>query len=212
MGLKIAPLPYSENALEPYISAANLGAHYRQYHKSYAAALNELTAGTAMVDQTLAQVIRATARSRRHRKIFQNAAQIWAHSFFWHSIRPRTSSHPTGELARRLKDDIGDTPAVLHAFEHAAQDLFGSGWLWLIVNGAKLEIVHTANADMPWLQGSTPLLVIDMWEHAYYPDYRNRRSEFVTTVARHLLNWDFAADNLAAAETKLFSPSVFAVV
>jgi Fe-Mn family superoxide dismutase len=198
---KLAPLPWAENALEPTISARTIGLHYGKHHATYVKKLNELVAGTRFADMKLEQVIAETAGKDEHRKIFNNAAQDWNHTFFWSCLRPGGAA-PSGELARRIESDLGGMDAFRKKFSQTAVDTFGSGWAWLVDKGGKLEIVSTSNAGTPLTTGATPLLTIDVWEHAYYVDYENRRPEFVDAVIGKLLDWDFAAKQLDASRQK----------
>jgi Fe-Mn family superoxide dismutase len=191
-------LPWDEGALAPVISAKTIGLHYGKHHKTYVDKLNELVAGTRYSDMPLEQVVQAAAKEKSEQKVFNNAAQAWNHTFFWNCLVPG-GSKPSGEIARRLEADLGGLEAFQKAFEKAAVECFGSGWAWLVDRGGKLEIVATSNAMTPIANGETPLLTLDVWEHAYYVDYENRRPEFAKAVIGKLLNWEFAAAQLAAA-------------
>ena len=195
---KLAPLPWKEDALDPVISARTIGLHYGKHHKTYVDKLNELVAGTRFADLPLEQVISQAAGGGESRKVFNNAAQHWNHAFFWNCLAPKGGS-PTGDLARRIEADLGGIDAFRKEFEKTAVETFGSGWAWLVLRDGKLEIVSTSNAGTPLTLGATPLLTLDVWEHAYYVDYENRRPEYVKAVIDRLLNWDFAARQLAEA-------------
>ena len=195
----LPPLPWPENALEPVISARTMGLHYGKHHRAYVSKLNELVAGTRMADMTLEQVITETAGSKERQKVFNNAAQAWNHTFFWNCLRPASDSQPAGELARRIDADLGGLERFRKDFAQAAVDCFGSGWAWLVDRGGKLEILATSNAGTPLTMGATPLLTLDVWEHAYYVDYENRRPEFAAAVTGKLLNWEFAQSRLEQA-------------
>jgi Fe-Mn family superoxide dismutase len=191
-------LPWDEAALDPVISARTMGLHYGKHHKAYVDKLNELVAGTRYADMALEQVVRAASKEKADQKVFNNAAQAWNHTFFWNCLVPG-GSKPSGAIARRLDADLGGLESFKKAFEKAAVECFGSGWAWLVDRGGKLEIVATSNAGTPIATGETPLLTLDVWEHAYYVDYENRRPEYAKAVIGKLLDWDFAAEQLAAA-------------
>ena len=196
---KLTPLPWDEGALEPVISARTIGLHYGKHHAAYAKKLNELVAGTRFADMPLEQVIAASVGGEDTKKIFNNAAQTWNHAFFWNSLAPRAGGEPTKALARQIEETFGGYAQFKEKFSQAATDTFGSGWAWLVARGGKLEILSTSNAGTPLTMGATPLLTIDVWEHAYYIDYENRRPEFVGAVIDKLLNWNFAAEQLEKA-------------
>ena len=198
----LPPLPWAENALEPVISAKTIGLHYGKHHKTYVTKLNELVAGTPFASMPLEQVIRETAGKEAHRKIFNNAAQTWNHTFFWNCLTPQGGGAPKGGLAKRIDAELGGHEKFAQDFGQAAIDCFGSGWAWLAERGGKLEILSTSNADTPLAKGATPLLTLDVWEHAYYVDYENRRPEFVKAVIGKLLNWEFAQAQLDNAGTR----------
>jgi superoxide dismutase, Fe-Mn family len=188
-------LPWDEAALDPVISARTIQFHYGKHHKAYVDKANELVAGTPLADKSLEEVVRA-ADKEKNQKLFNNAAQAWNHTFFWNCLEPG-GGMPTGDIARRLESDLGGYEAFKEAFAKAAVECFGSGWAWLVDRGGKLEIVATSNAGTPLTMGATPLLTLDVWEHAYYLDYQNRRPDFAKAVIGKLLNWEFAAQQLA---------------
>ncbi len=192
----LPPLPYADNALAPTISSNTMSFHYGKHHKAYVDKLNELTAGTPFADMSLEDVVKKTSNDDSKKPIFNNAAQIWNHTFFWSSMAPQGSA-PTGPLLAAIQRDFGSVDALkeLMAKEGVAQ--FGSGWVWLVASGGKLTVEKTANAVMPMAEGKQCLLTMDVWEHAYYLDYQNRRPDFLKAVADKLLNWDFAAQNFA---------------
>jgi len=198
----LPPLPWSEQALDPVISARTIGLHYGKHHRTYVNKLNELVAGTPMAAMPLEQVIRESAGKPESQKVFNNAAQTWNHTFFWNCLRPGGGGKPSGDVAQRIDRDLGGYDKFRERFAQAAVDCFGSGWAWLADRGGKLEILATSNADNPLTKGATPLLTIDVWEHAYYVDYENRRPEFVNAVIDKLLNWEFAAQQLASASQR----------
>jgi Fe-Mn family superoxide dismutase len=199
---QLPALPWHENALEPVISARTIGLHYGKHHATYVKKLNELVAGTRFADMPLEQVITATAGGTENAKIFNNAAQTWNHTFFWDCLRPGGGGEPPSEMARKLEQSFGDFSRFKETFSKAAIEQFGSGWAWLVAKGDKLEVISTSNAQTPIAMGATPLLTIDVWEHAYYIDYENRRPEFVNAVIDRLLNWDFALEQLAKAQQR----------
>ena len=199
---ELPPLPWAENALDPVISSRTIGLHYGKHHRTYVTKLNEFVAGTRFAGMPLERVITETAASDKDRKIFNNAAQVWNHTFFWNCLRPGGGGKPGGDLASRIESDLGGPDRFRQEFAKAAVDTFGSGWAWLADRNGKLEIMSTSNADNPLTKGATPILTIDVWEHAYYVDYENRRPDFVAAVIDKLLNWDFAAKQLAGAKGK----------
>jgi Fe-Mn family superoxide dismutase len=195
----LPPLPWAENALEPVISARTIALHYGKHHRAYVDKPNELVAGTPLAAMPLEQVIAESAGRKERQKIFNNAAQAWNHTFFWSCLRPASDAAPQGELARRIDADFGGLQRFREEFAKAAVDCFGSGWAWLADRDGKLEILATSNAGTPLTMGATPLLTLDVWEHAYYVDYENRRPEFAKAVIGELLNWDFARRQLEQA-------------
>ena len=193
----LPPLPYPDNALNPVISANTIGFHYGKHHQGYVNQLNQLVAGTPLAEQSLERVIAATAGKADQAAIFNNAAQVWNHTFYWNSLRPKGGGKPAGMLADLIDKSFGGYDAFKAEFIKAATSQFGSGWAWLVKVGDKLAITKTANADTPIAHGQQPLLTVDVWEHAYYLDYQNRRADYVTAVLDNLINWEFAAQNLA---------------
>ncbi len=196
---ELPPLPWDQGALAPVISARTIGLHYGKHHATYVKKLNELVAGTRFAEMPLDHVIAATVGGAESQKIFNNAAQAWNHAFFWSCLRPGGGGEPERNIAKRLEADFGGYAPFRERFAQAAVDCFGSGWAWLVARGDKLEVLATSNAGTPLTMGATPLLAIDVWEHAYYLDYENRRPEFVAAVIDKLLNWDFAEEQLAKA-------------
>lgn len=193
----LPPLPYPENALSPAISAQTVGFHYGKHHQGYVNKLNELAAGTPWADQPLEAVIKATAGQADQAAMFNNAAQVWNHTFYWNSLRPQGGGKPSGALAGMIEKSFGGFEPFKAEFAKAAASQFGSGWAWLVKDGDKLIVTRTGNADTPIAHGQKPLLTIDVWEHAYYLDYQNRRADYVAAVLDKLINWEFAAQNLA---------------
>ena len=193
---KLPPLPYAENALEPVISARTIGFHYGKHHQGYVNNLNKLVTGTPLADQPLEAVVKATANPDQT-AIFNNAAQVWNHTFYWNSLKPKGGGKPTGALAEMIDKSFGGFEQFKAEFAKAATGQFGSGWAWLVKDGDKLAVVKTGNADNPLVHGQKPLLTVDVWEHAYYLDYQNRRADYVAAIIDKCLNWEFAAQNLA---------------
>lgn len=192
-------LPYPKNALEPFITAKTMGLHYGKHYAGYIAATNRLLAEHRGNAQTLPEIIRTTAGNETSRSLFNNAAQAWNHAFFWKSMKPNGGGKPSGPLADAINASFGGFKQFKRAFMDAARNHFGSGWAWLVADGGTLKIVTTNNADTPLTDGLTPVWVVDIWEHAYYIDYQNRREAYVQTVLKELANWEFAAQQLAGA-------------
>ncbi len=197
--IELPPLPYAQDALAPVISAETLSFHYGKHHKAYVDNLNKLVAGTDLADTALEQVIAAAAGKPDKAGIFNNAAQIWNHTFFWNSLKPGGGGAPTGALAKGIDAAFGSYDNFKKEFANAAMTQFGSGWAWLVADKGQIKVAKTPNAETPLTAGMTPLLTIDVWEHAYYLDYQNRRADFVAAVIDKLLNWEFASANLARA-------------
>jgi len=193
---KLPPLPYAENALEPIISAKTLSFHYGKHHQSYVDNLNKEIKDTEFADMRLEKIITKAVGKAEHIKIFNNAAQTWNHTFFWRSLRPEGGGAPPEALKRKIEASFGSLDACKEELAATAVAQFGSGWAWLVLNGDKLQVIKTGNADVPITSGMKPLLTIDVWEHAYYLDYQNRRPDYVKAVLDTLINWDFAAENL----------------
>ncbi len=188
-------LPYAENALKPVISAKTLSFHYGKHHQGYVDNLNKLIADTNYADLSLEQIITRAAGKPKKAAIFNNAAQIWNHTFYWQSLTPKGGGEPPAALKQRIEAAFGSVDACKKELASAAVSQFGSGWAWLVLDGEVLKVVKTANAEVPWLTDMKPLLVIDVWEHAYYLDYQNRRADYVNAVLDKLLNWEFALQN-----------------
>lgn len=192
----LPPLPYAEDALDPVISARTVGIHYGKHHKTYVNNLNNLIADTGLADLSLQEIITKTAGQASKAGIFNNSAQIWNHTFYWNSLSQKGGGEPPLILKQKIESSFGDLDSCKKELATAAMTQFGSGWAWLVMNGDKLEVAKTANAESPLSMGVKPLLVIDVWEHAYYLDYENRRIEYVNAVIEKLINWGFAEDNL----------------
>ena len=189
---KLPDLPYAMDGLQPHFSKETLEFHYGKHHQTYVTNLNNLVEGTDDADASLTDII-----MKAEGGLFNNAAQIWNHTFYWSSMAPSGGGAPTGEVADRINDAFGSYESFREAFVKAATTQFGSGWAWLVDNGGTLEILQTANADLPMNHSAKALLTIDVWEHAYYIDFRNARPNYINTFMDSLLNWDFVADNLS---------------
>lgn len=189
-------LPYGLSALEPYISQKTLEFHYGKHHQTYVTNLNKLTEETALATESLETVIQQTAQNAQKIGVFNNAAQVWNHTFFWRSMTPQGGGElKEGPLKQAVVKTFGNVETFQEQFKQAAVSQFGSGWAWLVVNQAgDLAITKTGNADLPLIHGQKALLTCDVWEHAYYLDYQNRRPEYVDTFVKHLVNWSFAED------------------
>lgn len=199
MAHTLPALPYGLDALEPHISRQTLEFHHGKHHAAYVTNLNKLLEGTDLEAKSLEEVILAVAGDASKAGIFNNAAQVWNHTFYWQSIKPGGGGVPTGELAEKIAADFGSFEEFATQFKAAGATQFGSGWAWLVLDGGNLKITKTANADLPLAHGQKALLTMDVWEHAYYLDYQNRRPDYMTTFLDKLVNWDFVAANLAAA-------------
>jgi Fe-Mn family superoxide dismutase len=197
MAIELPPLPYAESALEPNYSARTISFHYGKHHKAYVDNLNKLIAGTPLEGKTLEEVILASAGDSSRTGIFNNSAQVWNHTFFWNCMKPAGGGRPQGDLAHRIDGAFGGYEKFAEQFKTATVGRFGSGWAWLVTDGAGLKIISTANADTPMTTKQIALLTVDVWEHAYYLDYQNRRPDFVQSFLDHLVNWEFVAKNLA---------------
>jgi len=192
----LPPLPYADNALAPVISANTISFHYGKHHKAYVDNLNKLIVGTEFADLSLEKIITETAGKAEKIAIFNNAAQTWNHTFYWSSLKPKGGGEPPAVLKKKIETSFGTVDACKKELAAAATTQFGSGWAWLVLDGNKLKVVKTSNADVPLTKGMKPLLNIDVWEHAYYLDYQNRRVDYLNVVIDKLINWGFAADNL----------------
>ncbi|MBN9525661.1 MAG: superoxide dismutase [Alphaproteobacteria bacterium] len=199
MAFELPPLPYADTALEPHMTAKTFSFHHAKHHQAYVTNLNNLVKDTPLADASLEDVIKASAGDAAKAGIFNNAAQVWNHTFFWNSMKPNGGGKPTGAIAAKIDADLGGYDKFVEAFKTAGTTQFGSGWAWLVVEGGKLKVTKTGNADTPLVHGQTALLTIDVWEHAYYLDYQNRRPDFISAFLDHLVNWDFANANLAKA-------------
>ena len=199
MAHQLPSLPYGLDALEPHISSRTLEFHHGKHHAGYVANLNKMIAGSDLDGKSLEEVISSAAGDGSKAGIFNNAAQVWNHSFYWQCMKPGGGGSPTGALAEKINADFGSFEAFVEQFKTAGATQFGSGWAWLVLDSGSLKVTKTANADLPLAHGQTALLTMDVWEHAYYLDYQNRRPDYIGTFLSQLVNWDFVAANLAAA-------------
>jgi len=200
MAFSLPPLPYPEDALEPNYSARTISFHYGKHHKAYVDNLNKLIAGTEWEGKSLEEIIRLAAADPAKVGVFNNAAQVWNHTFFWHCMKPKGGGRPTGKLAKLLDEAFGSYEKFAEQFKATAVGRFGSGWGWLVLENGALKVVSTPNAETPLTKGQVALLTVDVWEHAYYLDYQNRRPDFVQAFLDKLVNWDFVAKNLTQAK------------
>jgi Fe-Mn family superoxide dismutase len=194
--ITLPELPYAKDALTPVISANTLEFHYGKHHRAYVENLGKLIAGTDLADEDLKTIIKKAGGDTAKAGIFNNAAQVWNHTFFWNSMTPGGGGAPTGAIAAKIAAAWGSYEKFAEELKNAGVTQFGSGWAWLVLDGAQLKIVKTANADTPIAHGVKPLLTIDVWEHAYYLDYQNRRPDYLTAVIGKLIDWDFVNANL----------------
>jgi Fe-Mn family superoxide dismutase len=199
MAYELPALPYDYTALDPYISKSTLEFHHDKHHAAYVNNYNGLVKDTPFDSQAIEEVIKAVAGDASKAGIFNNAAQAWNHTFYWNSIKPNGGGTPTGALAEKITADFGSFEAFVDEFKKAGATQFGSGWAWLVLDGGTLKVTKTGNAENPLTTGATPLLTMDVWEHAYYLDYQNRRPDYINDFLTKLVNWDFVAANFAAA-------------
>jgi len=196
MAFELPRLPYPKDALEPHTSTKTLEFHHDKHHAAYVTNLNNLVKDSPMGSQSLDDLIKTTARDDSKAGIFNNAAQVWNHTFFWNCMKPNGGGQPSGNVAAAIAQSFGSYEKFKEEFKAACVSQFGSGWGWLVVDGGTLKVIKTPNAVNPLSLGQTALLTCDVWEHAYYLDYQNRRPDFVETFLGHLVNWDFVAANL----------------
>jgi superoxide dismutase, Fe-Mn family len=195
MAFELPALPYADDALEPVYTARTISFHYGKHHKTYVDTLNKLTEGTDLAARSLEDVVKGADAG----PLFNNAAQVWNHTFFWNGMKPGGGGAPAGDLAAKIDAAFGGRDQFVEAFKTTAVGRFGSGWAWLVAEGGALKIVSTPNAETPLTTAATPLLTVDVWEHAYYLDYQNLRPAYVQAFFDKLVNWDFVAKNLAKA-------------
>ena len=200
MAYELPALPYEYTALEPYISKSTLEFHHDKHHAAYVNNYNSATKGTDMDSKSLEEVIKAVAGDASKAGLFNNAAQAWNHTFYWKCMKSGGGGTPTGALADKITKDFGSFESFVDEFKKAGATQFGSGWAWLVLDGDQLKITKTGNAENPMTTGQIPLLTMDVWEHAYYIDYQNRRPDYINDFVTKLINWDFVAENFAAAK------------
>ncbi|WP_018996730.1 superoxide dismutase [Hirschia maritima] len=195
MAFELPALPYATDALEPHMSANTFSFHHAKHHNAYVVNLNKMIEGTDFESKSLEDIIKSSDGG-----VFNNAAQVWNHTFFWHSMKPQGGGEPTGAIADKINEDFGSYAAFKEAFATAGATQFGSGWAWLVLANGKLEVRKTPNAETPLTEdGVTPLLTMDVWEHAYYLDFQNARPAYIETFLNELVNWDFVNQNLSDA-------------
>lgn len=199
MAYELPPLPYAYDALEPHISKDTLEFHHDKHHAAYVNKYNDAVKGTDMDSKPIEEVIKAIAGDSSKQGLFNNGAQAWNHTFYWNSMKPGGGGMPTGDLAKKIDADFGSYEKFAEAFKQAGATQFGSGWAWLVLDNGTLKAVKTPNAENPLPAGQIPLLTMDVWEHAYYLDYQNKRPAYIDTFLSSVVNWDFAAKNFAAA-------------
>jgi Fe-Mn family superoxide dismutase len=193
----LPPLPFDQGALAPVISANTLSFHYGKHHKAYVDTVNKMIAGTEFADMPLESIVKTASRQPDHAALFNNAAQAWNHAFYWKSLKPRGGGEPPAGLKGMMQAAWGDVEQCKKELSKAAVGQFGSGWAWLVQDGGRLKVIKTLDANTPLTEGAKPLLAIDVWEHAYYLDYQNRRIDYVNALIERLANWEFAAENLS---------------
>ena len=191
MPITLPKLPFEKNSLAPHISEKTIEFHYGKHHNAYVEKTNKLVEGTELAKESLENIIKKTAKDASKAGIFNNAAQVWNHSFYWQCIKPKGGGRPTGEAAKMIDKDFGSYEKFVEQFKNAGATQFGSGWAWLILKDGRLEVMKTPNADTPLAHGLKAVLTVDVWEHAYYLDYQNRRPDYLTAFVEHLINWDF---------------------
>lgn len=199
MPYELAPLPYDYEALAPYISADTLKFHHDKHHATYVTNYNKMVEGTEYADMPIEAVIQAIASDASKSGIFNNAAQAWNHTFYWNCMKPNGGGTPTGALAAKIDQDFGSFDKFKEEFKTAGTTQFGSGWAWLVLDNGTLKVTKTPNADNPLTHGQVPLLTMDVWEHAYYLDFQNRRPDYEQTFIDSLINWDYVAEQMSAA-------------
>ena len=190
-------LPYEKKSLEPYISETTMDFHYDKHHKGYYDIMNTIILDNKLKFKSLEDVIMRSAHDAALIPLFNSSAQAWNHTFYWQSMKPGGGGQPKGALLEKINEQFGSYDEFKKQFIEAGTKLFGSGWVWLVLDGQRLKIVPTSNADLPLIHNQKPLLTCDVWEHAYYLDYQNRRKDYVTVFLDHLVNWDFAEENFA---------------
>ncbi len=196
MPILLPDLLYSKDFLSPHISAKTLEIHHGKHHGAYVEKLNGLIKDTELANATLEDIVKKTANDASMMAIFNNAAQVWNHAFYWKSMKKGGGGTPKGAIINKIESDFGSFDKFAEEFKNAALTQFGSGWAWLVAKDGKLTVLKTSNADTPIAHGLTPLLTVDVWEHAYYLDYQNRRADYLDAFIKHLINWDFVESNI----------------
>jgi Fe-Mn family superoxide dismutase len=200
MPITLPKLPYALDALQPHVSARTLEFHHGKHHKAYVDKTNELIAGTDLENRPIEEIVARSAADPSRKTLFNQSAQVWNHTFFWHSMKPKGGGAPKGDVARRIEAELGGADKFAETFKTTAVGQFGSGWAWLVLDGGKLKVIGTHDADTPMVHKQVPLLACDVWEHAYYLDYQNRRADFVAAFLNNLVDWDFVNENLRRAQ------------
>jgi superoxide dismutase, Fe-Mn family len=196
MAIQLPDLPYAKDGLAPHISANTLEFHHGKHHRAYVDNTNKLIAGTDLANESLETILKKTIGDAAKSGLFNNAAQVWNHSFYWQCMKPNGGGKPTGKVADKINETWGSFDKFAEELKNAGVTQFGSGWAWLVLDGGKLKVTKTANADTPIAHGLKPVLTVDVWEHAYYLDYQNRRPDYLATFIEKLINWDFVKANL----------------
>jgi Fe-Mn family superoxide dismutase len=196
MAIQLPDLPYAKEGLAPYISSNTLEFHHGKHHRAYVDNMNKLIAGTELANESLETIVKKTVGDAAKSGLFNNAAQVWNHSFYWQCMKPNGGGKPNVKVAEKINETWGSFDKFVEELKNAGVTQFGSGWAWLVVDGGKLKVIKTANADTPIAHGIKPLLTVDVWEHAYYLDYQNRRPDYLATFIEKLINWDFVKANL----------------
>ncbi|HUT43643.1 MAG TPA: superoxide dismutase [Desulfobacterales bacterium] len=196
MTITLPGLPYEKDALEPHINSRTLDFHHGKHHNAYVTNLNNLIEGTDLASETIEDIINKTVNDDDKAGIFNNAAQVWNHTFYWKSMKPNGGGLPTGNIANKIDADFGGYANFIEQLKNAGLTQFGSGWAWLVMKNGKLEMMKTSNADTPIAHGVKPLLTVDVWEHAYYLDYQNKRGDYLDAFIKNLINWDSVNSNL----------------
>ena len=193
---ELPALPYDKDALQPHMSSETFSFHHEKHHNAYVQNLNKLLSESPMKEMGLEEIIKSSAKDPNKAGIFNNAAQIWNHSFFWHSMRANGGGKPSGVLLEKIEGDFGSYEEFAGKFKTAGATQFGSGWAWLVydLSEGKLKVIKTPNAETPITEGQIPVLTCDVWEHAYYIDYQNKRPDYISVFLEHLANWEFAED------------------
>lgn len=196
MPFELPKLPYEKTALAPHISENTINFHYGKHHQAYVTNLNNLIAGSDLEKKSLEEVIKISHADKTKAGIFNNAAQVWNHTFYWHSMKPNGGGKPSVVVLDKIIADFGSYENFVSEFKNAGAIQFGSGWAWLVLENGKLKVVKTGNAETPLTSSAIPLMTMDVWEHAYYLDFQNARPTYIDTFLNHLVNWDFVAENL----------------